>query len=307
MLQTEIKLLAIDDIQVESSPRTGEDHQALESLQRDIERRGLQTPLEVAELPSGKHVLLHGGRRLRALRAAGQREAACLVLDKPSEDLWYSQARTLASTRSLREIDRMFTVLQLCASHSGEDPEEILKAWKKLAKDDSKPGEEPKGDPEQRAILSRVLADLGVWPMDSFLAGASKLLRLPAELLTAHHVGEIDAEQAFALARIKDASHREKLMGEARRGKKSGMQIAQAAKTIREMEKEQEKGAEHDGDPGDNSTEGSEEEGKDGEKLPISELEQALQKRIERLPEKLRPDARKHLRGLIGMLELRSS
>ncbi|AWK88319.1 ParB/RepB/Spo0J family partition protein [Azospirillum thermophilum] len=58
----------------------------LESLRSSIARHGLQQPIGVRKLEDGRYQLVFGERRLRSVRALGQRTVACVVVPADVDD-----------------------------------------------------------------------------------------------------------------------------------------------------------------------------------------------------------------------------
>lgn len=286
----------VSDLHTQPTPRRGTLHGQDAALEASVRARGVLFPLIVSARPAGGYAVLDGNRRARAARRAGVEDVAVLLVDErdgayPGEEHYNEAGMHLSLATALRDIDLVDHVLERVVARSGETPEGVIAAWKKLKKD-------PEADLEARAALVGVLKDLGIGFLDGFLEMATKLLRLSEDLLSPLREGALDSAQALAIAPCKDEVLRAQLQSKAERGELSAQQIKRAIKDAKEVEAAGEgaRASGEEGDPGDAEAGGD--QGAQSGPSGIEDIENLVEERIRRLPGARQAEAKRYLRQL---------
>lgn len=165
--------LPLDDvIEDPNQPRTRFKEEKLQGLAKSIKRRGVMQPILVKEKgPSGKHVIIQGGRRYRASKIAEKKAIPAIIITETEAHLYddFSQVIENIQRESL-------------------DPEEMFAfIVKHLAMGDKK---------------SDIAEELGISPRD--VSAYLSMQDLPENILELFRAGKIEGiEPLYALTRLR--------------------------------------------------------------------------------------------------------
>lgn len=169
--ENQISLLKLSLIDPKSDqPRKNFDKESLEELAESIAQNGLLQPILVREYGSGRYQIIAGERRFRASKIAGLTEIPSIILDKD---------------------DKMVAEIALIENIQREDlnPIEEAMAYKALS--------------EEYQMTQEELS-MKVGKSRSAIANTTRLLDLPAEVLTLVASGELSAGHGRTLLGLKN-------------------------------------------------------------------------------------------------------
>lgn len=169
--ENQISLLKLSLIDPKSDqPRKSFDKESLEELADSIAQNGLLQPILVREYGSGRYQIIAGERRFRASKIAGLTEIPSIILDKD---------------------DKMVAEIALIENIQREDlnPIEEAMAYKALS--------------EEYQMTQEELS-MKVGKSRSAIANTTRLLDLPAEVLTLVASGELSAGHGRTLLGLKN-------------------------------------------------------------------------------------------------------
>lgn len=228
--------LAIDTIHyADQQPRTFIDPIALATLTASVREHGVLEPVLVRPHATG-YQLVAGERRTRAAREAGLSHIPAIILhldDRDALEIAIMENLQREDLNAVEETEAVLLLLELSLSVSREQALALLQELAQEAR-----GRTPAAryTTAQRAAARELFERLGRFSVTSFLANRVPILRFPAELLDAVRRGALAFTKAQALARLDDATDRQRLLREAL---EHGLSLSQIRRRITELRADQ--------------------------------------------------------------------
>lgn len=209
-------LIDMDSIRFNSEqPRRHFDGQALNELAESIRKRGVLEPVLVRRLGDGFE-LIAGERRTRAARQAGLDQIPAIILSVDDDAALEISIMENLQREDLNAVEETEAVLRLLQLHLGQPRKQVIAILQEIYNQER--GRAASGaqfPDETKAELRSLLTRLGRFTPSSFYVNRVPILDFPTELLTAVRSGKLEFTKAQALARVKDADLRRKLLEEA--------------------------------------------------------------------------------------------
>lgn len=225
--------IAIEQICLPASqPRRYFDSTAMQELTHSIQKHGILQPLIVRPIAAGTYELVAGERRYRAAKEIQLAEVPVVIREMTAEEAAQVALIENLQREGLNPVEETEGILQLLSVQLDCSIEAVASLLYRLRN-------QVKADPSYNVIASaegqivqQVFDGLGQMTWDSFIINRLPLLKLPSEVLEALRSGQIAYTKAIAIARVKDTSTRQQLLGEAIEQNLSLNQIKERIKAL---------------------------------------------------------------------------
>lgn len=214
-----------------SQPRRYFDPQKLQELSASIQEHGVLEPLLTRSL-NGQYELVAGERRYRAAKLAGLTQVPVVVKQLTDQEALQLALIENLQREDLNPVEETQGILDLLAVRLDTTVEEVISLLHRMQNEaKGKVTQNVLGNSQGQAIQN-VFDSLGLIGWESFATSRLPLLKLPPDVLDALQAGKIAYTKASAIARIKDADQRHKLLTEAIKQQYSLSQIKAQIKHI---------------------------------------------------------------------------
>lgn len=233
----------LDQIQLpESQPRRYFDPQAQEQLIASVRQHGILQPLLVRPLPNGDYELVAGERRYRAAVEVGLEKVPIV-----ERELTDSEAFQLALIENLQredlnpveETEGILHLLALQLSLTVQEVPSLLYRLKHAAERDSGDSGHNVMPNSELEKIETLFEQLGLMTWQSFVKNRLPLLNLPEDVLETIRTGQVAYTKAKAIAQIKAAQTRKKILKQAISEEWSLSQIKDRVKSLKAKSDEQ--------------------------------------------------------------------
>jgi ParB family transcriptional regulator, chromosome partitioning protein len=207
----------IENIQLPNrQPRRYFDPVKMEQLTESVKVHGILEPLLVRRLADDKYELVAGERRYRAAKEAGLDEIPISVRELNDEQAIQIALIENLQREDLNPVEETEGLLDLLAITLQVSREEIVSTLN-IAAYAKRKGEEVTDNVIRKNLdeIEKVFALVGTLTPESFRTNRLPLLNLPAEVLEALRVGQLEYTKARAIAKLKKPDQRQQLLEKA--------------------------------------------------------------------------------------------
>lgn len=189
------------------------DPESMQALTRSIRESGVLEPILVRPNFNGNYELVAGERRLEAARTAGLIEIPVLIKELTDQEaLKHSLIENLLR-EDLNPLEETEGVLKLLELSLGMTSEHVVSLLYRMQNDTHRSTHNVMGQLESQ-IVQNIFTQVGMsW--ESFINNRLPLLKLPEDVLIVLREGKLAYTKAKAIAQVKDASARQKLLSTA--------------------------------------------------------------------------------------------
>lgn len=213
----------------EDQPRRHFGDEALADLAESISSRGVLEPVLVRRAGDAFE-LIAGERRTRAAIKAGLQQIPAVILDVGDNEALEISIMENLQREDLNAVEETEAVLRLLELHFSYSRQQVVNALQEIYNEERGRGRGEAFADETKQELRTVLARLGRFTPSSFFVNRVPILEFPEELLTAVRSGQLEFTKAQAIARVKDARRRRRLLDDAVRDGLTLSQIRARAK-----------------------------------------------------------------------------
>lgn len=212
--QTEPVQVDLEQIQVSEQPRRYFAPEKEEDLIQSIKQYGILQPILVRPQGEGLYELVAGERRYRAAKAAGLKQVPVLVRSLSDVEVLEVALLENLQREDLNPIEETEGILRLLELRLDESQITILRWFNQAAHPEREAGDNVIHGGKWQQVVG-IFEGLGKFTPESFRTNRLPLLKMPEDVRLALRQGQLEYTKARAIATVKSADVRAKLLEEA--------------------------------------------------------------------------------------------
>jgi ParB family transcriptional regulator, chromosome partitioning protein len=196
-------------------PRRYFDPEKMVQLVISVKEHGILEPILVRPIGADTYELVAGERRLRAAQEVGLTQIPIVIRDFSDQEALQVSLMENLQREDLNPLEETEAVLELLTVVLGVSTEEVKSAIYQAANAKNR-RQDLKGNVSlQIEKIESLLSGLGRFNLESFRSSRLPLLNLPANVLNVLRGGKLEYTKARTIARISDATQRDRLLEQA--------------------------------------------------------------------------------------------